>query len=63
MIILETKFSNPFDPAEEVVLAKVPDNVLPYVTWKRATEHPKEMYWGHYFYTLDEALADFHKRN
>ncbi len=35
-------------------------NVLPYVTW--AEDGDRNRSWGHYFKTLEAALADFKER-
>jgi hypothetical protein len=46
----------------EIVLVHLPDNnATPYVTWQRNSADGAT-YWGHYFATLDKALADFEAR-
>lgn len=46
----------------EIVLVHLPDNpATPYVTWQRNVADGST-YWGHYFYNLDEAEADFADR-
>ena len=55
----------PFRPgmlSAEIVLCYLPDNnATPFVTWQRNIEDGST-YWGHYFKTEHEALADFGKR-
>lgn len=55
----------PFKPGNltaEIVCCYLPDNhATPFVTWQRNIEDGST-YWGHYFKTESEALADFSKR-
>ncbi len=44
----------------DVVLA-LTASVQPYVTWL-CDPQSAECYWGHYFYSLSEALEDFETR-
>ena len=45
----------------ETVLCIVPENVTPFVTWKMGPDG--NVFWGHYFYTLREAVLDFEDRS
>lgn len=46
---------------EYYVAAANPNAVQPYVTWA-ATANPVSFYWGHYFASVDDALADMYVR-
>jgi hypothetical protein len=47
---------------DEIVLCKRKSGYLPYVTWRRQAS-TGDMYWGHYFFSIEEARMDFEERN
>jgi hypothetical protein len=53
--------SRPQEHHLDTILAHI-DDPMPYVTWLY-NKQTDELFWGHYFRTLDEAMVDFDKRS